>query len=497
MYRLLTALVFFILTGQVEALELRELADELTGGEFAYTTQKGDSLTSIGARFGIEVRVLAKDNGLNPAVRLREGQVLRVDNRHIVPQSLEDGILINIPQRMLFFFVQGELVSYYPVGLGRPDWPTPSRPFRVVTIEENPIWIVPKSIQEEMRREGKAVKAQVPPGPENPLGKYWIGLSIPAFGIHGTIAPASIYHFQTHGCIRLHPDDVADLVPRVSVGTPGKMIYDPVLLARLGSGRIYLEVHRDVYKKNGNLLKTATNWISGHGLGSVVDWEKTDEVIRNKDGVARDITKGETKAPNGRGQGMGFFLNHKKGFPSLSFSRREFLGLGMLATAAGILPRTAQARIGGVLEAERSLAFYNTHTGETLNAVYWVQGEYVTESLATIDQILRDHRTDEIKSIDIQLLDLLHALGRRLETRQPIHIISGYRSPETNSLLHESGRGVALHSLHLEGKAVDARFPDRDLSRVRKVSMSLKRGGVGYYPRSDFVHLDVGRLRFW
>lgn len=496
MYRLLTLLVFFIVTAQVEALELRGLADELTGGEFVYTAQKGDSLTSIGARFGVEVRVLAKDNGLNPATRLREGQVLRVDNRHVVPLKLKNGILINVPQRMLFYFAQESLTAHYPVGLGRPDWPTPTGRFLAATKEENPTWDVPKSIQEEMRRERKVVKTQVPPSPENPLGSYWIGLSIPGFGIHGTIAPASIYHFQTHGCIRLHPDDIAELFLRLSIGTSVEIVYDPVLLA-LESDRIYLEVHRDVYNKNGNLLKTLQNWISGHGLGSVVDWEKMEEVIRNRDGLARDITKGKPKVPNGKGQGMGFFLNHEKGLPSLSFSRREFLGLGMLAAAAGILPRTVQAGIGGVPEAERSLAFYNTHTGESLKAVYWVQGDYVAESLATIDRILRDHRTDEIKAIDVQLLDLLHTIGGSLETRQPIHVISGYRSPVTNSLLHERGRGVALHSLHLEGKAVDVRFPDRDLFRVRDLSISLKKGGVGYYPRSGFVHLDVGRVRFW
>jgi uncharacterized protein YcbK (DUF882 family) len=95
------------------------------------------------------------------------------------------------------------------------------------------------------------------------------------------------------------------------------------------------------------------------------------------------------------------------------------------------------------------------------------------------------------------LLNLLHAIAGRLESREPFHIISGYRSPATNSLLHSLGKGVALGSLHLEGKAVDIRLPDRDLSLVRRAALAQQRGGVGYYPRSDFIHVDVGRVRAW
>jgi uncharacterized protein YcbK (DUF882 family) len=281
-----------------------------------------------------------------------------------------------------------------------------------------------------------------------------------------------------------------ELFPRLSTGAPGEIIYEPLLLA-LHGGRVYLEAHRDVYKKSGNLLKAVREWVSEYGLESAVDWERAEKTVRNREGIARDITKGEFG--NGKG-GAVSFIDHKGQLAGPSFSRRELLRMGALAAAAAVLPRAVQAKIP---DNERSLSFYNTHTGENLKTVYWVQGEYVPESLATIDRILRDHRTDDVKAIDTQLLDLLHDVGIRLESRQPIHVISGYRSPASNSFLHEQGRGVALKSLHLEAKAIDLRFPDRDLARVRGVSMALKRGGVGYYPGSNFVHLDVGRVRFW
>ena len=266
------------------------LSEQLVGGEFSYVVQKGDSLIGIGARFGVDPGVLAGGNNLSLSSRLQIGQQLRVDNRHIVPNSLSDGIVINIPQRMLFYFKEGLLIRYFPVGLGRQDWPTPTGPFKIVLKEENPTWDVPASIQEEMRREGKAVKTCVPPGPENPLGKHWLGLSIGGYGIHGTIAPISIYQFQTHGCVRAHADDIARLFNDVSRGTPGILIYGPLLLAKVGH-RVYLEVHRDVYKKAPDALRRFDEFLRAFNLESVVDHELAQDIIRRQEGIAREITR--------------------------------------------------------------------------------------------------------------------------------------------------------------------------------------------------------------
>jgi L,D-transpeptidase ErfK/SrfK len=266
------------------------LAKALVGREFVHTVRKGESLAVLGARFGVEANVLAANNGLRSNALLKEGQTLRVDNRHIVPNSLADGILINIPQRMLFHRRQGQVVQSYPVGLGRPDWPTPAAKFIVITKEENPTWDVPKSIQEEMRREGRIVQQRVPPCPENPLGKHWMGLSIRGYGIHGTIAPTSIYQFRTHGCIRLHPDDIAALFAEISIGTPGLLVYQRLMVARL-EDRIFLEVHRDVYRKEPNPLENLLAIAKTNNLEPLLDWEAAKAIIARQEGVAREVTQ--------------------------------------------------------------------------------------------------------------------------------------------------------------------------------------------------------------
>jgi uncharacterized protein YcbK (DUF882 family) len=146
---------------------------------------------------------------------------------------------------------------------------------------------------------------------------------------------------------------------------------------------------------------------------------------------------------------------------------------------------------------EKTVALYNTHTGESLNAVYWVKGRYLPDALSAVDRVLRDHRTDEVKPIDPQLLDLLHAISDELECSHPFSIISAYRSPATNAYLRFMSRGVAEHSFHMDGKAVDVRLPGWGSYMVRRVAVELRMGGVGYYPRSDFVHIDVGPIRYW
>lgn len=174
-----------------------------------------------------------------------------------------------------------------------------------------------------------------------------------------------------------------------------------------------------------------------------------------------------------------------------TLSRRRFLRLGMLAAA---LPLPAFASREA---AERRLAFLNLHTGEKLDLPYWIEGDYLPASLAEINRVLRDHRTGAVAAIDIQLLDLLDRVKAALGTAQPFQVISGYRSPASNSLLATNSSGVARRSLHMEGKAIDIRIPGVQLADLRRAGLMLKGGGVGYYPGSNFVHLDVGRVRTW
>lgn len=182
---------------------------------------------------------------------------------------------------------------------------------------------------------------------------------------------------------------------------------------------------------------------------------------------------------------------------SPGLTRRNFLATGAVLAAACLFPRKAVAAVSKFFPDERALQFYNTHTDEQLEAVYWNAGTYVPEALSDINHILRDHRTGAVKDIDPRLLDLLHALGQKMDSSGPFHIISGYRSPETNSLLHILSKGVAGHSLHIDGKAIDMRLPGHELKTVHRAAVDLQMGGVGYYPQSDFVHVDVGRVRYW
>lgn len=180
----------------------------------------------------------------------------------------------------------------------------------------------------------------------------------------------------------------------------------------------------------------------------------------------------------------------------LDVRRRHFLKLGGLAGIAGLAPFAAKATsAAGTIE--RRLSFYNTHTGEQLSTLYRVHDAYIPEALTEINHILRDHRNNEICSMDERLLDLLYNVQTTLGTREPLHVISGFRSQESNAMLAKLGHGVAKRSLHLQGEAIDIRVPGRDLAQVRKVALALQAGGVGYYPRSDFVHVDVGRVRYW
>ena len=169
-----------------------------------------------------------------------------------------------------------------------------------------------------------------------------------------------------------------------------------------------------------------------------------------------------------------------------------------LAALAATLPWARHAAAEGAAEVDpHALAFRNLHTGETVDVVYRADGQLDQGSLREIDWVLRDFRTGEARQIDRRLLDLLWRLRSALDTTEPYEVISGYRSPATNAMLRREGRGVARGSLHTRAMAIDMRVPDRPLTTLRDAALALRLGGVGFYPASGFVHVDVGRVRFW
>lgn len=181
-------------------------------------------------------------------------------------------------------------------------------------------------------------------------------------------------------------------------------------------------------------------------------------------------------------------------------NRRQFFRLSAGAALVGAAQQAFAKHpmvLPGMESGGKGLSFYHTHTGESLKVVYWENGQYLPDALDSLNRLLRDFRTNEVSPITPALFDLLHRIQVGLDTREPFHVISAYRSPVTNQMLHDSTSGVASHSLHMDGLAMDVRVPGRDLRQVRQAALAQKAGGVGYYPASQFVHVDVGRVRHW
>jgi len=183
-------------------------------------------------------------------------------------------------------------------------------------------------------------------------------------------------------------------------------------------------------------------------------------------------------------------MQHKE---SMLISRRAFIG-GVAAASAALAVKPAFALSG---KDTRALAFYHTHTGEEMNITYFANGGYVKDGLKRVNYLLRDFRNNQQATIDPQLLDKLVALQRKLGSTGKFEIISAYRSPQTNAMLHAHSSGVASKSYHIQGKAIDIRLSDSDIYRIHNAALAMGNGGVGLYRGSDFVHLDTGPVRHW
>ncbi len=146
---------------------------------------------------------------------------------------------------------------------------------------------------------------------------------------------------------------------------------------------------------------------------------------------------------------------------------------------------------------ERKLKLRNLHTGEKMKATYWEDGKYISETMRDVANLLRDHRTGDKHRIDAGLMDILYDLQLRIGSKKEFHVISGYRSPKTNKMLNRRSNGVAKKSLHMRGRAIDIRLPGTELRNLRKAALSMRAGGVGYYPQANFLHVDTGRFRTW
>jgi len=279
---------------QTDSVEI--FSERLVGTAGTYEVVKGDTLRLVAAKLGVSRQHLTKMNKLDSKASLQAGQQLKYNNRKIIPLRMREGIVVNIPDRTLYYFQQGKLVRSLPVALGTSTknekyvWQTPTGKFRVTAKLKDPTWYVPPSIQEEMEEAGKEVIESIPPGPENPLGKYALKTSIPGILIHSTTKPWSIYSFASHGCIRVYPPLMEEFFKEVAVNTPGEIIYRPVKLAVTEAGRVYLEVHHDIYGRSSGLAAEARILVEKGELSDRIDWKKFESVVKQKQGIAEDIT---------------------------------------------------------------------------------------------------------------------------------------------------------------------------------------------------------------
>ena len=263
----------------------------VTGGEEEYQVEKTQSLNFLALEKGLRPWVLARQTKLKVETVLKPGTVVKMDTSHIVPTELSDGLVVNLPEMLVYQFHLGVYQRRYAIAVGKKTWQTPTGFFKIVDKEENPTWTVPDSIQDEMEDMGWTVLEKVPPGPKNPLGKYWIGTSGENLGFHATNRPWSVGHPVSHGCMRMLPSQIAQLYPQVSVGAAVRIIYQPVKMALTRQGRIYLEAHPNIYDEKLDYLDYVKKLADSYQLDSRIDWQKVDHVLKIKEGLAKDVTK--------------------------------------------------------------------------------------------------------------------------------------------------------------------------------------------------------------
>ncbi len=264
--------------------------DVLTA-EHEVTVRRGETPEAVALRVGSDgdsLRALNRDRDLT---RLAPGTALRVVERHVVPTWTRDGLVVDIARRRLYWFDGGALRTQFPVAVGKPGWSTPRGVFRITGRRKDPVWRVPPSIQREMRASGARVLTRVAAGPKNPLGKYFIELSASGVGLHGTNVPSSVGRATTHGCMRLLAENAERLFNDAPDGTTVAIVYEPVKLARDGGGRIWLEVHPDIYGRVRVDVPAVRRRIEGAGLSEAVDWTRVQATTKRAAGVPEDVTR--------------------------------------------------------------------------------------------------------------------------------------------------------------------------------------------------------------
>jgi len=277
-------------------------AQTIIGSPRTYLVQPKDTLLDIARYFDLGYNEIA---GAYPDVDPwlpHPGDELSIPTFWILPKSGYSGVVVNIPEMRLYYFppqeekISNRLVITLPVGLGREDWPTPKAKFKIRGKTPNPVWVIPESIKKERIQEKGWTEEMIPAGsPDNPMGKYRIDLTLPLYAIHDTNNPWAVGRLVTHGCIRLYPEDIAQFFDVIRVGSPGEFVYQPVKLGIL-YGRVYVEVHADIYRLVPDLWDEAQKVVRESGWADMIDQARLTKALMEKSGVPMDVTKGSHAA---------------------------------------------------------------------------------------------------------------------------------------------------------------------------------------------------------
>jgi L,D-transpeptidase ErfK/SrfK len=265
--------------------------DTVVGALTTYVVQDGDTLLDVGRHFDLGYNeMIAANPGVDPWLP-PAGEVLLIPTEYVLPESSDQGVVVNIPEMRLYYFHgggrggEGGLVTTYPVGLGRDDWRTPQGSFRIRGKTEQPTWVIPESIRAEHLRERGDDRSMIPGGaPDNPLGSYRLELTLPLYGLHGSNMPWGVGMQVSHGCIRLYNEDIAALFREVRVGTPGEFLYQPVKVG-MRSGIVYVEVHPDIYELRTSLDEEAERLLSRRGWTDRVDRARLRQALVERSGL--------------------------------------------------------------------------------------------------------------------------------------------------------------------------------------------------------------------
>jgi len=260
----------------------------LEGEDVEYIAKRGEDLYPIAKKFNLAIEHVMFANGMK-GIKTKPGQKLLIPLRRIPPPvSMHDGLVLNLPERGIYLYKNGKIKHFYPVAIGATGkWMSPTGDFKIINKVKNPTWLPPEWAKEEK---------PVPAGPGNPLGDRWMGLSKPGYGIHATNRPVSIGLATSHGCIRMYPELAQALFKQVKVGTPVKIIYEPVKLGYDPKNhRIYMEVYPDVYGKTQGLLKYARKKLAEHNLLGLVNEKTIERIVSQKKGIPEKILGSDIK----------------------------------------------------------------------------------------------------------------------------------------------------------------------------------------------------------